>query len=158
MQRPDWDHYFMAMAAVASERGTCDRKRVGAVLVKDKYVISTGYNGAIAGMPNCDEIGHDMVDGHCVRVIHAEHNALIQAAKYGHAVEGAVCYCTLSPCWLCFRLLVQAGVKRFVYAEPYRADDNAKRIGEVQRRLKIMIVTLELEQSACFDSGCELAP
>ena len=101
-------------------RATCDRKQVGAVIVVDYQVAATGYNGSIRGLPHCDEVGHDMVDGHCVRTIHAEMNALAQAARRGVRIEGAFIYTTASPCWSCFRVLVNAGIRRFVYGEAYR--------------------------------------
>jgi dCMP deaminase len=90
--------------------------------VKNHQIIATGYNGSIAGLPHCDDVGHKMENNHCVRTIHAEINALLQAAKHGVTLEGATCYSTASPCRNCTMLLVQAGVKKFVYGEPYRDD------------------------------------
>lgn len=144
MKRPKWDDYFMAFASVAATRGTCARKRVGAVIVNDHHIIASGYNGAIAGMPHCDDplVGHDMEAGHCVRTIHAEQNALLQAAKYGASINGATCFSTASPCWACFRTLAQAGVHRFVYAESYREDDSRARIDEVCAALGITTLLL----------------
>lgn len=130
-ERPDWDTYFMGFAEAASRRATCDRKHVGAVIVVDGQVAATGYNGSVRGMPHCDEAGHDMEDGHCVRTIHAEMNALAQAARRGVRVEGASIYTTASPCWACFRVLVNAGIEKFIYNEPYREGEHAKRIREV---------------------------
>jgi Zn-dependent M16 (insulinase) family peptidase len=101
------------------------------VIVVEKQVVATGYNGSVQGMPHCDEVGHDIVAGHCVRTIHAEMNALAQAARRGVAVEGSGIYTTASPCWACFRVLVNAGIRRFVYGEPYREDLHRERIGEV---------------------------
>ncbi|MFM2152597.1 MAG: cytidine and deoxycytidylate deaminase zinc-binding protein, partial [Pseudomonadota bacterium] len=80
-ERHDWDHYFMEIAQVVATRATCDRKHVGAVLVRDRIILSTGYNGSIRGLPHCDEVGHMMEDHHCVATIHAEANAVIQAAR-----------------------------------------------------------------------------
>ena len=142
MARPDWDPYFMSFAVAASKRGTCDRKHVGAVLVVGKQVCATGYNGSVAGLPHCDDVGHDMVEGHCVRTIHAEMNALAQAARHGVAIEGATVYTTASPCWDCFRVLANAGIKRLVYLEPYRAEEHQKRIEEVAREIGIEVVKL----------------
>ena len=104
---------------------------MGAVIVVDRQVTATGYNGSVAGMPHCDEVGHDIVAGHCVRTIHAEMNALAQAARRGVAVQGAAIYTTASPCWDCFRVLANTGMKLFVYAEAYRADEPRQRIAEV---------------------------
>jgi len=121
-RRDSWDVYMMKLARVAAERSTCDRKHVGAVVVKDKFVVSTGYNGSIAGLAHCDDVGHMMEDGHCVRTVHAEANAIVQAARHGKALEGATIYVTASPCWPCFRLIANAGIRRVVYDEFYRDD------------------------------------
>lgn len=118
--RPDWDTYFLEIARVTASRATCDRKHVGAVLVRDRNILSTGYNGSVAGMPHCDEVDHLMEGGHCVRTIHAEANAVVQAARHGIRTDGATCYCTASPCWSCFKILANAGIRRIVYEEFYR--------------------------------------
>jgi dCMP deaminase len=138
--RPGWDEYFLEVAAVAARRATCDRQRVGAVIVVELQVVATGYNGSIRGMPHCDDVGHDIVDGHCVRTIHAEMNALAQAARRGVAVEGATIYTTASPCWACFRVLANTGIRRFVYGEPYREDESRDRINEVATALGLEVV------------------
>lgn len=118
--RPNWDEYFMAIAKQVATRATCDRLHVGAVLVsQDSVILSTGYNGAPRGMPHCDEAGHEIVEGHCVRTVHAEANAIAQAARTGASVEGATLYTTASPCYDCFKLLINAGVKKVVYNEFY---------------------------------------
>src|SRR5262245_29792454 len=102
--RVDWHTYFMNIAHQAATRSTCDRKHVGAVIVRDKTILSTGYNGSIRGMPHCDEVGHLMENDHCVATVHAEANAIIQAAKNGVRIEGSELYTTASPCWNCFKL------------------------------------------------------
>ena len=107
--RASWDEYFMNIAREVSTRSTCDRKFVGAVIVRDKSILATGYNGSIRGLPHCDEEGHLMEDGHCVRTVHAEANAIVQAARNGVRIEGATIYVTASPCWGCFRLIANAG-------------------------------------------------
>ena len=140
--RPDWDPYFMGFARAAAARATCDRKQVGAVIVVDRQVAATGYNGSVRGMPHCDEVGHDMVDGHCVRTIHAEMNALAQGARRGLRLDGAWIYATASPCWACFRVLVNAGMQRFVFAEPYREDEHRARIEQVANTLGLEIQSL----------------
>jgi dCMP deaminase len=137
--RPDWDSYFMGFARAAQVRATCDRKKVGAVIVVNRQVVATGYNGSITGMPHCDDAGHDMRSGHCVRTIHAEMNALAQAARRGVAVEGSEIYTTTSPCWACFRVLVNAGVNTFVYGDRYRLDEDWERIQEVAGTLKLEV-------------------
>lgn len=130
--RLSWDEYFMQIAGAVAERATCDRKHVGAVLVRDRNILCTGYNGSIHGMPHCDDVGHMMVGGHCVRTIHAEANAIVQAARNGVRIEGATVYVTASPCWSCFKMLANAGVKRICYGEFYRderAIETATRLG-----------------------------
>ena len=130
--RDPWDLYFMKIAKQVSSRGTCHRKKVGCVLVRDKMILATGYNGSIRGMPHCDEVGHMMENGHCVRTAHAEQNAIAQAARHGISVLGSHCYVTASPCWICFKILANAGIKRIVFGEFYRDDrmfDAAKHIG-----------------------------
>ena len=130
--RVGWPEYFMNIARVVASRSTCGRKNVGAVIVRDKNILSTGYNGSIRGLPHCDEIGHDMVGGHCVRTVHAEANAIVQAARHGVRIEGAVIYVTASPCWECFKLIANAGIRRIYYGEFYREPrifDTAERLG-----------------------------
>ncbi|TMA24459.1 MAG: dCMP deaminase family protein [Deltaproteobacteria bacterium] len=136
--RADWDSYFMQIAQVVASRATCDRKHVGALLVRDRIILSTGYNGSIRGMPHCDEVGHMMENGHCVATIHAEANAVLQAARNGVRIEGADLYTTASPCWPCFKMIANAGIKRIVYGEFYRDE----RIFEVARKIGILLVDL----------------
>lgn len=118
--RLDWDRYFMRIVREVATRATCDRKHVGAVIARDKMILSTGYNGSIRGLPHCSEVGHDMEDGHCVRTIHAEANAILQAARNGVNIEGAIFYMTASPCWPCFKLIANCGVRRICFGEFYR--------------------------------------
>lgn len=120
--RPTLDEYFMQFARDASARATCDRAFVGAVLVKDKHIVTTAYNGAPSGLPDCNEIGHWMVDNHCVRAVHAEMNAIIQCAIHGVSSVGTTLYCTHSPCVRCAQALINAGIKRAVYEIEYRPD------------------------------------
>lgn len=136
--RISWDEYFMNIAREASTRATCDRKFVGAVIVRDKCILATGYNGSIRGLPHCDEEGHLMEDGHCVRTVHAEANAIAQAARGGVRIDGASIYVTASPCWGCFRLIANAGIVRVVFGEFYRDP----RIFEVSERLGIALVDM----------------
>lgn len=143
MSRPSWDEYFMSMAHLASRRATCDRKHVGAILVREKQVLATGYNGALPGEPHCDEAGHDLVklfDGseNCVRTQHAESNVVAQAAKHGIVTAGGTVYVNTYPCWPCMRLLIAAGVKEVVFDAEYRNDPRvdraAKAAGVLLRR------------------------
>ena len=135
-ERVGWDVYFMNIAREVSTRSTCDRKFVGAVIVRDKSILATGYNGSIRGLPHCDEEGHLMEDGHCVRTVHAEANAIVQAASNGVGIANASIYVTASPCWGCFRLIANAGIMRIVFGEFYRD----QRIFEVSQRLGIELV------------------
>lgn len=120
--RPPWNDYFMKIAEDVALRSTCDRAAVGAVLVKEKHIISTGYNGSPAGLEHCDEIGHLMVEGHCVRTVHAEVNAIIQAAVFGLATKEAVCYVTHFPCLNCTKMLINARISKLIYKNAYRID------------------------------------
>ncbi|SHH20542.1 dCMP deaminase [Desulfosporosinus lacus DSM 15449] len=126
-KRPSWDSYFIQMAQVVAGRSTCLRRQVGAVMVKDKQILSTGYNGSPSGLQHCDEVGclrqslgvpsgerHEIC-----RAVHAEQNALVQAAKHGVAITGADLYTTHQPCVLCTKLLINAGIKRVIYTHSY---------------------------------------
>ena len=118
-KRPNWDEYFLKLAMLASERATCPRMHCGCVLVKNKNVISTGYNGSIPGDDHCVDVGCLVIDNHCVRTVHAEMNALIQAARRGHSVEGASAYVTNMPCTTCAKALVTAGIVQVVVFSDY---------------------------------------
>ena len=113
-QRPSWDEYFLKLAMLASERATCPRMHCGCVLVRDKNVIATGYNGSIPGDDDCEDVGCWVVDNHCIRTNHAEMNALMQAAKKGHPVDGSTVYVTNMPCTTCAKALIASGIKRVV--------------------------------------------
>jgi dCMP deaminase len=110
----------MNLALQAATRSTCPRKHVGAVIVRDKTILSTGYNGSIRGAPHCSEVGCLMENNHCVRTVHAEANALVQAARHGVSLEGAEIYVTASPCFNCFKLIANAGIRKVHYGEFYR--------------------------------------
>ncbi len=118
-KRPSWDEYFMGIALQVAKRSTCDRAHVGAIIVKDRRILTTGYNGSPSGLPHCDDVGHLMVDGHCVRTLHAEQNAIIQAAYHGVSVHDGILYVTHQPCLTCAKMIINAGVKRVVYAGTY---------------------------------------
>ncbi len=124
--RPDWDSYFIQIANAVASRSTCDRAHVGCVLVREKRILSTGFNGSPAGLDHCDEVGHLMVEGHCVRTIHAEVNAIVQAALHGVSTKGATCYVTHFPCIHCTKTLINAGITRIIYLNGYRIDSNAQ--------------------------------
>jgi len=135
-KRASWDEYFMAIASEVATRATCDRKHVGAVIVRDKMILATGYNGSLRGLPHCDEDGHLMEEGHCVRTVHAEANAIVQAARNGVRLEDADIYVTASPCFGCFKLVANAGIRRIVFGEFYRDH----RIFEFSKLLDIELV------------------
>ena len=131
MKRPNWDRYFLDLCEAVSKRATCDRGRSGCVIVKDKRIMTTGYVGSPAGLPHCDEAGHDMrkvfdsndnVTQHCVRTLHAEQNAIIQAARFGIPLEGATLFCKMTPCRTCAMMIINSGIKRVVCEKHYHAD------------------------------------
>lgn len=141
--RASWNSYFMQIASDVSSRATCLRRSVGAVIVRDKMIVATGYNGSVRGMPHCTDAGCLMQDGSCVRTVHAEGNALVQAARNGARVDGASIYITVFPCWGCARLLFNAGITRIVYAERYRPDLDP-RVVETAAALSVELVELAL--------------
>jgi len=128
--RPSWDEYFMEIANTVAKRATCDRGRSGCVIAKDRQLLVTGYVGSPNGMPHCDDVGHQMkktvhedgcVTNHCVRTVHAEQNAICQAAKLGIALEGSTLYCRMTPCRTCAMLIINCGIKRVVCEKKYHA-------------------------------------
>jgi dCMP deaminase len=129
----------MDLAGQVATRATCDRAHIGAVIVRERTILSTGYNGSPKGLPHCDDVGHMMEDGHCVRTTHAEANAIIQAAKSGTSIGDSEIYITASPCWPCFKLIVNAGINKIVYGEAYRLDN---RVVEAARGLDIILIQL----------------
>jgi dCMP deaminase len=125
--RPDWNDYFMSISILISKRSTCIRRKVGAIIVKDKRILATGYNGVPTGITHCNEIGclreklnvpsgkmHELCRG-----LHAEQNAIIQAAYHGVAIKGADLYCTNQPCVICTKMIINAGIKNIYYKDPY---------------------------------------
>ena len=137
-KRVSWEKYFMNIATEVATRSTCDRKHVGAVIVRGKTILSTGYNGSIKGLNHCDDVGHDMDNDHCVRTIHAEANAIVQAAKHGINIDQSEIYVTASPCFDCFKLIANAGICKIYFGEFYRD----KRIVNHAKSLKIDLVDL----------------
>ncbi len=118
-RRPTWDEYFLKLAMLASERATCPRMHCGCVLVRDRYVLATGYNGSLPGAPHCTTDGCLVVDNHCVRTNHAEINAICQASQHGMSLAGATAYVTNMPCTNCSKALIAAGVKKVVIFSGY---------------------------------------
>lgn len=136
--RPDWDTYFMEIASLIAKRSTCLRRQVGAVLVKNKNILSTGYNGAPAGITHCEVTGclreklnvpsgerHELCRG-----LHAEQNAIIQAAFHGVAISGSILYCTNLPCSICSKMIINAGIKKIIYKDGYMDELAAEMIDE----------------------------
>jgi dCMP deaminase len=126
LARPSWDSYFMQIAHLVATRATCPRRSVGAVLVRDKRILATGYNGAPMGLPHCPPNGptHDWPEGclyanHCIRSLHAEQNALLQAAMIGVPCQGSTIYVTCQPCNMCAKMIINAGVNRVIYEGEY---------------------------------------
>lgn len=135
--RPSWDEYFMEITKMVGTRGTCDRGRSGSIITKDKRIISTGYVGSPIGVPHCDEAGHEMhtvvhEDGHesrhCIRTAHAEQNAIVQAARFGIALDGGTIYCKMTPCYACAKMIINAGIKRVVCEQDYHAGQRSKEV------------------------------
>lgn len=135
-ERVSWHEYFMNIADQVATRSTCDRKHVGAVIVRDKTILSTGYNGSLRGAPHCDDAGHDIEGDHCVRTVHAEANAVAQAAKHGVRIDEAEIYVTASPCLTCFKLVANAGISTVYYKEFYRD----QRITQYARQADVQLV------------------
>ena len=126
--RPSWDDYFLNLADTVSERATCNRGRSGCVIVKDKQILVTGYVGSPKGLPHCDDVGHlfrkvihedGSVTQHCVRTVHAEQNAICQAARRGIALDGSTLYCRMTPCRTCAMLIINCGIVRVVCERRY---------------------------------------
>ena len=127
-KRIDWEQYFMIEAALLASRSTCKRLSVGAVLVRDKRIIAGGYNGSVSGDDHCIDEGCYLRDGHCVRTIHAEMNAILQCARFGMSTDGASLYVTDFPCLQCTKSLLQAGIKEINYIRNYHNDDYAMKL------------------------------
>lgn len=130
--RPSKDEYYLNIAKVVATRSTCDKAQVGAVLVKDGSIISTGYNGAPVGEPHCTEAGHNEVGGHCQRAVHAELNAILQAAKHGNSTNGSALYITHFPCNHCLKAIKNAGIRKIVYEIPYKNHENFLDLSEFE--------------------------
>lgn len=141
-KRIPWNQYFMLQAVLLSLRSTCERLSVGAILVRDKRVIAGGYNGAVSGDDHCIDVGCYVVDGHCLRTIHAEMNAVLQCSKFGIPTDGAEIYVTDFPCLQCTKSLLQAGIKKIYYMRNYHNDDYAIRL---LKRKKVAVEQVKVE-------------
>jgi dCMP deaminase len=148
-KRPSWDEYFIKLVDEVSQRATCDRGRSGCVIVKDKRILCTGYVGSPPGFSHCSEVGHMMKkivddDGterqHCVRTIHAEQNAICQAARYGITLDGTTLYCTMEPCRVCTMLIISVGIAKVIAKKKYHAAGESR---ELLREAGIPLIVLE---------------
>jgi len=128
----------MNIAKEVGTRSTCNRKHVGAVIVRGKTILATGYNGSIRGLAHCDEAGHEMDNTHCVRTIHAEANAIVQSARHGVRIEDSEIYITASPCYDCFKMIANVGIRKIYFGEFYRDE----RIMEHAKELDIELIDL----------------
>lgn len=153
-ERPSWDEYFMEIANAVSKRATCDRGRTGCVIVRDRQILVTGYVGAPKGFPHCDEVGHQMkqtvhedghITNHCVRTVHAEQNAICQAAKRGISLDGATLYCRMTPCRVCAMMLINCGIKRVVCESKYHAGQESEEMFK-QAGIEIVFFSDEIQK------------
>lgn len=154
MARPSWDEYFLEVMKSVASRATCDRGKSGSVIVKDKRILSTGYVGAPAGMPHCDDVGHMLKriiheDGtesmHCLRTVHAELNAITQAAKFGISIEGATLYCKMEPCLTCAMAIINSGIKRVVCETQYHIAQETRELLK-QASIELVVVNDKIEK------------
>lgn len=137
MERPTWDEYFFEVMDAVAKRATCDRGRSGCVIAKNKRILASGYVGSPSGCRHCDESGHEMhkvvkEDGsessHCIRTAHAEQNAIAHAARVGIALEGSTLYCQMTPCYVCAKMIINAGIERVVSRNDYHSGARSKEI------------------------------
>jgi dCMP deaminase len=137
--RPTWDEYFMTIVDAVSRRSTCDRGFSACVIVRDKHILSTGYSGSPSGTKHCSEAGHELHEvhnldrtssKHCIRTVHAEQNAICQAAKQGISIDGATAYVNMEPCYTCAKMLINAGIVRVVAGKRYHQGNRTREIFE----------------------------
>ena len=147
MNRPSWDEYFMQMAELTAQRSTCLRRQVGAIIVKEKHIIATGYNGAPKGLPHCEELGGclrvklEIPSGErheLCRALHAEQNAIIQAATLGQSIEGATIYITHQPCIICAKMIINAGISRIVIRRGYPDEMSREMLREAGLKVELI--------------------
>lgn len=152
--RPSWDDYFMEIARTVAKRATCDRGRSGCVIARDKQLLVSGYVGSPVGLPHCDEVGHQFkkmthedgsVTQHCVRTVHAEQNAICQAAKLGIALNGATLYCRMTPCRTCAMLIINCGITRVVCEYRYHSGSESEQMF-IQAGIKLIYVNEDILQ------------
>jgi len=154
MPRPTWDEYFIKLVDVVGERATCDRGKSGCVIVKNKRVLTTGYVGSPPGLPHCDEAGHEIgkfideegnIKQNCIRTIHAEQNAILQAAKFGISIDGATLYAKMEPCRVCAMMIISAGIKKVVCMKKYHAAEKTRELFK-QAGVELVVIADEEEK------------
>jgi dCMP deaminase len=154
--RPSWDEYFIQLCEVVGSRGTCDRVYAGYIITKNKRILATGYVGAPAGLPSCDEVGHEMhtvtqedgtVSKHCIRTSHAEQNAINNAARVGVAIEGGTLYCKMTPCYKCAQSIINTGIVRVVALKDYHGGNRSKEIFK-EAGVEFVLLNSEMETYA----------
>ncbi len=156
-KRLNWDEYFLEIMESVGKRGTCDRGMSGSIAVKNKHILATGYVGSPSGLPHCSEDGHMLVnteysqvkeDGtlteHCVRTTHAEQNVICQAAKFGISLENATLYTKMEPCFICAKMIINAGIKRVVCLKKYQAAENTRKFFK-QAGVELVVINNETE-------------
>ncbi|MAE13216.1 hypothetical protein CMO92_01505 [Candidatus Woesearchaeota archaeon] len=155
-KRPSWDQYFLDIVTSVAQRATCDRGKTASVIVKDKRILTTGYVGSPQGLPHCDEVGHlykkvkhedGHISQHCVRTLHGEQNAILQAAKYGIPIQGSTIYCKLAPCPVCAMMIINAGIKRVVSKIGYHGAIDTPKIFK-KAGVKFQILNKKIEEYA----------
>ncbi len=144
MTRISWEQYFMTQTHLIALRSTCERLTVGATIVRDNRIIAGGYNGSVSGSDHCIDEGCYVIDGHCVRTVHAEMNAILQCAKFGVQTEGAEIYVTHYPCLQCCKAIIQAGIKTVYYAADYRNHPYASELFK-DANVNVQFIPLENE-------------
>jgi dCMP deaminase len=153
VKRPSWDEYFIKLTELIGSRGTCDRGYAGSIITKNKRILATGYVGAPAGLPSCDEVGHEMhtviqedgtVSKHCIRTSHAEQNAINNAARVGVAIEGGTLYCKMVPCYKCAQSIINAGIVRVVAMKDYHGGGRSKEIFK-EAKVAFELLSSEME-------------
>lgn len=152
MERISWHQYFMAQSHLLALRSTCDRLAVGATIIRDNRIIAGGYNGSVSGSVHCIDEGCYVIDGHCVRTIHAEMNAILQCAKFGVATEDAEIYVTHFPCLQCCKAIIQSGIKKVFYANEYRNHPYAEELFE---HANVHVEKIELDETLIETKGKE---
>jgi len=150
--RPSWDEYFLEIMRTVSKRGTCDRGHASCVFVKQKQILVTGYAGSPIGFPHCDEVGHQMkktihedgtITDHCVRTVHAEQNAICQAARRGVSLDGATVYVSMTPCRTCAMLLINSGILKVVAEKKYHAGQESEAMFK-KAKIKLEFISSEI--------------